>query len=159
MELPASPPHVRVEHRATARFTFDVKLARTPRSAFELLTPEGERAWDPAWDPVYANVADARAVGSGAIFTTNEHAVTRVWVVDSCDRNAGIARYTVFTPGQNVTRIEVRILPDAGGAIARVSYDRTSLNANADAGVTQFAAHADMMQKEWQNALDAIPAR
>ena len=152
----STPPHTHVETRATARFTFELSLTASPGKAIELFTPEGERKWAEGWDPVYANVPDARRAGTGTVFITDAHSVRRFWIVDQYDRKACIVRYTVFAPDQSVTRIEVRVTARPGGSIARVTYDRTALNAEADANVEHFALHAHMMQSEWQNAIDAI---
>ncbi len=152
-----SPPsYAHVETRATARFTFEVSLTASPPEAIELFTPEGERKWAEGWDPVYANIPDSRQAGAGTVFTTDAHSVRRVWIVDQYDRNAGVVRYTVFAPGQSVTRIEVRVRAVRGGSIADVTYDRTALSIDADASVEHFALHANEMRNEWQSAIDAI---
>jgi hypothetical protein len=156
MEQQASPPHVRAEARATARFVFEVTLDVPPRDAIELFTPDGERKWADGWEPLYVNTPDVRRVGAGTVFTTDDHAVSRIWIVDAYDRDAGVVGYTVFTSEENVTRIAIRVSSRAGGSVARVSYDRTSLNANADANVELFARHAHLMQAQWQRALDAL---
>ncbi len=159
MEQPAPPVSVHVKARATARFTFEVTTTRPPDQAIELFTPEGERTWADGWNPIYANIRTSYEVGTGTVFTTEAHSVRRVWVVDQYDLQTGIVRYTVFTPDQSITRIEVRVSPAPAGSIARVSYDRTALNAHADADVKHFSMHARMMQSEWQSALNAIRKR
>ena len=159
MEQSTPPAQLHIEARATARFMFDVTLGMSPRNAIELFTPEGERLWDHAWKPLYANVTDDRSIGTGTVFTTNAHEIRRIWILDAYDPEAGLVRYTVFTPEDNVTRIEVRVLAHGGGSVARVSYQRTSLNARADEAVERFASHASLMRHEWQSALDALPPR
>lgn len=158
MEVPASIPHVDTAPRMTAHFTFEVAVGLPKPEAIDLFTPEGERRWAPGWNPIYANVTEASRVGQGTVFTTDAHGGRRVWIVDTYDRAAGVVRYTVFHD-ESVTRIEVRVSPGHGGSTARVSYDRTSLNASADQEIAHFAAHAHAMQSEWQSAIDALPPR
>jgi hypothetical protein len=156
MDHQAPAPHANMEARASARFSFDVSLVVPPREAIELFTPEGERAWADRWDPIYVNTSDVHRVGAGTVFTTSGHGIRRVWIIDTYDRSDGVVRYTVFTPGRNVTRIEARISPRAGGSVAQITYERTSLNASADAEVRVFGHHAARMQVEWQNAINAL---
>lgn len=132
--------------RATAHFTFELALAMDPKNALFLFTPEGEREWDPTWDPHFL---------SSAVFTTDGHAQHRVWVVDEYDPASHHIRYGVFLADRTVTRIDVRVRAKDRGSIATVTYDRTALTASADDEVEQFGTHGETMRAEWQQALDA----
>jgi hypothetical protein len=146
MELYHAVAAVHVQQRATANFTFEIRVAQTPSQALVLFTPEGERAWDPQWNPIYA---------SEHVFTTDEHQVQRVWLIDAYDPRSGLIRYTVFTPGKMVTRITVQVRASGSGSVAHVTYDRTSIEAAADGEVASFARHGESMRAEWQSAIDS----
>jgi hypothetical protein len=147
------------QKRATVRFSFDVSLVLPPAAAIEHFTPEGERKWATGWNPTYLNTSDIGQVGTGTVFTTNAHGIRRVWIIDNYDSNTGLIRYSVLTADKHITRIEVRVLPRANGSIARITYERTSLSASADAKVRFFARHAGQMQTQWQSAIDALQTR
>ena len=152
-------PAFYAEPRATARFSFKIRIAASPTDAILPFSPEGERGWSPDWDPIYANALAPRDVGAGTVFTTNDHALTRVWIVDEYNRKSGRIRYTVFAPGKSVTRIAIAARAVTNGSEVTVSYDRTALTAAQDADVKAFAGHAERMREEWQNAITAALQR
>jgi len=131
--------------RAVALFSFEIHLALAPADALVLFTPEGERAWEPGWNPVFA---------SEAVFTTDDGG--RAWVIEAYDGEAGTIRYTAFLPGQTVTRIAINVRAEGAGSSARVAYDRTSISPGADADVAAFAEQAESMRAQWQHAIDAL---
>jgi hypothetical protein len=146
MELSSAFAATYPGQRAVARFSFEIRLAAAPADALALFTPEGERAWDPQWNPTYA---------SATVFMTDEHTMPRVWIIDDYNPGTTSIAYTVFAAGRTVTRIAVKVRASGVGSIASVSYHRTSINAAADAEVSEFAMHGDEMRAEWQTAIDA----
>src|SRR5579859_2663153 len=126
-----------MELHVTAHFSFAVHVNANVRDALHLFTPEGEREWDPTWDPHFA---------SPSVFTTDGHQGARVWVIDTYDPHGHVVRYTVFREHQTVTRIEVRVSQERQGSVAYVTYDRTALTSTADAEVAQFQSHGETMR-------------
>ena len=133
----------------------EVRVALPVEQAIELFTPEGERAWDSAWDPRYpAGGADGRAVGT--VFLTHHGDRTSTWVI--VDSGADAMRYARVTPGVQAGTISVRCRPDGDGTVATVTYESTALSAAADRELDAFAAgYADEMA-EWERDIAAALA-
>jgi hypothetical protein len=137
--------------RRTAAGSFEVGLSAA--DVIGCLTPEGERAWVPGWEPVYPAGEPSETVGT--VFTTDHAGAETIWVVIGIDRTAGTAAYTRVTPGQHAGTVRVHCVDTDGGRCrVDVSYDM-SLLAGADPAALdgyepeRFAA----MLRDWAEAI------
>ena len=118
-----------VGERAFRSHSFDVALPAA--EAFELFTPEGERAWVPGWDPRYV-YPRGPVPEKGMVFTTGEGAEAALWLISRYEPAAGDVEYIRVTPGSRMAIVRVRCAPRAASsARVTVSYEYTGLS---DAG-------------------------
>ncbi|HET7572317.1 MAG TPA: SRPBCC family protein [Gaiellaceae bacterium] len=130
------------------RLSGAVPVALPPEQAFELFTPEGERAWSHGWDPRYP-AGDAPEAGT--VFLTNE----TIWTVLRCEPPREL-EYSRVTPGERAGRVSVRCEPDGnGGTVATVGYDLTALDPAANDAVDAFAAGYEAFLEHWRHAIAA----
>lgn len=135
-------------YRAEASGSFSFSISAAGDAAFELVTPEGERRWDPAWNPRYLN-------SSKSLFETDEHDMRRVWLVDSLDRKLRRIRYVTIWPGHTLTTIDIAVSDEADRmSKVVVTYHRVSLTASQDDGVLHFQRHLRDQASEWQKAFE-----
>lgn len=87
-----------------------IVLDRPASAAFELFTPEGERAWAPGWDPVYLHPRDGRTQ-AGMVFTTCLAGEETVWTMTRHDPAQGIVEYVRTTPGNRTAVVLVQCAP------------------------------------------------
>jgi hypothetical protein len=133
----------------------EVRVALPVEDAIELFTPEGERAWDPAWDPRYPD-AQAGRRATGTVFLTHAGERTTTWVIVESSPNA--MRYARVTPGVQAGTVSVRCRPEDGATVAEVGYDVTALSEAAAGELAAFAAaYADEMA-EWERDIAAALA-
>jgi len=106
---------------------FEQHLVAPPDRVLPLLTPLGERAWAPAWNPQMR--WEPPGGGAGTLFVTRHpgHPET-VWVLDTWEPTLGHVHYTHVTPGSDVTEIDIHLRPDGpAGTVATVRYTWTAL--------------------------------
>jgi len=141
--------------RAHASVSGSVELAGEPRDLFWLFTPEGERAWVPGWNPTYP--ASATAVEKpGTTFVTHNRGVEGIWVITDRDEEACRGQYVCIMPGVRADLVTVRIMPSARGrSEVRVTYALTSLSADHDAGVHEFAETFRQRLDAWREMIEA----
>ena len=122
-----------------------VPVPLPPDEAFDLFTPEGERAWVPGWEPRFPAGDD---LAPGTTFLTHEQTI---WVI--ADRSPSSVRYARVTPGVHSGTVEVRVEAADGGTRAQVSYDLTALG--DPAVLDRFASDFDAMLAEWERLIAA----
>lgn len=147
--LPFQALHV--EH--TGSFVVALPVGR----AFELFTPEGEKAWAEGWDPEYLHPAGG-ALAEGMVFRTRIGGEETLWVAARCDRAAGEVEYVRATPGSRVAIVTVRCTPlDAGRTRVAVGYAFTGL---CEAGNEWIRAMDERRYAEfidsWRTAIEAM---
>lgn len=139
--------------RARATCSGHLDVALPPEQAFPLFTPEGERSWVEGWDPRYA--AGGRPDPEpGLVFFTAKAEGEALWMVTRYDPRERRASYVCVVPGHRAVLIDVAVLegPDQGSRV-QVTYDMTSLAADADAFVRAFADGYGAFLGEWDAAL------
>jgi len=120
---------------ATRSRAFALRLPA--REAFDLFTPEGEKAWAEGWEPEYLHPADG-ALREGTIFRTRAGGEETIWAVARTDRAASTIEYVRITPGSRAAIVTVRCAnAPAGGCVVTVTYAITGLT---DAGNDWVAA-------------------
>ena len=133
----------------------EVRVPLPVEAAVELFTPEGERRWDPTWDPHYpAAPTDRRAAGT--VFVTHAGERTTTWVIVESGTRA--MRYARVVPGRQAGTVSVRLREDGDGTIAAVTYESTALDPAAEPELAAFAAgYADEMAA-WERDIAAALA-
>lgn len=131
----------------------EVRVALPTDRALPLFTPEGERAWAPGWDPVYASGRAEPAPGT--VFFTDAGGRRTTWIVT--DRGEHSMRYARVVPETQAGTVEVRCRPDGPGTVATVRYELTALSEAAAGELTAFADRYDEMMAQWQTFIaDAL---
>jgi len=146
----------RAEH-ALRSASFELPLPR--ERAFELFTPEGERAWAPGWDPEYLHPADGRLV-AGMIFRTHAHGEDTVWTVARCEPEAGSVSYVRCTPSSRIAIVAVACAAIAPGrSRVTVSYEFTGLSEAGNEWIRAMdEPHYAAFIGEWKTAIEALLA-
>lgn len=115
--------------------SFELDLPRD--RAFELFTPEGERAWAPGWDPRYLHPVDGTP-GAGMVFTTSMSEET-LWMMLRHEQADGYVEYLRCTPGSRIGVVRVRCTAlDAGRTKVDVSYELTALTESGNATIREL---------------------
>ena len=76
-----------MKHVSSGQFELPLSAAE----AIWLFTPEGERVWEPGWNPQYP--AGDPSEAPGTVFTTAAHSSETIWVIVEIDRSEGSATY------------------------------------------------------------------
>ena len=115
--------------RVTRSHSFVVE--RPVARAFDLFTPEGEKAWAHGWEPNYVHPSDGRTE-QGMVFTTSHGGEDTIWMMTRHEPAAGIVEYVRVTPGSRTATVLVQFTA-LGDARTRVNviYVLTGLS---DAG-------------------------
>lgn len=146
----------RAEHVVrSAAFTLELPRDR----AFELFTPEGERAWAPGWEPRYLHPAGGRA-GEGMVFTTSQTEET-IWMMLRYEPAEGRVEYLRLTPGSRLGVVRVVCTPlSPTGTRVNVSYELTALTESGNTAIRQLddAAFASFIAG-WPEAINRALAK
>lgn len=139
-----------VSHKGTLTVHADA------RRTLDLFTPEGERAWVPAWEPEYL----FRAGGGDEIdtvFRTRHDGEESLWIVLDHDREEGTAAFARITPGSRLGTVTVSVEPiDETSCWVEVCYELTAVSPGGNAVLARFdrAAFAAMLA-EWEERIGA----
>ena len=117
-----------------------------------LFTAEGERAWAPGWEPVFAD--DPHPDEPGQVWTTNAHGVTTVWVTVA--RSSTSATYARVTPGDSAGTVTVTCRDVPEGCKVEVAYDLSALSEAGHHRLQGFAHGFDVMLEQWQRLTRAL---
>jgi hypothetical protein len=129
---------------------FVVALPAT--DAIGLFTPEGERAWVPAWDPTYPGGQPRE--DSGTVFVTDSGGVETTWVVLEIDRHGATAAYARITPGHHAGIVRVACADNASGySTVTVAYDMTLLSDDLSELDAYAEGSFELMMQEWSDAV------
>jgi hypothetical protein len=135
---------------------FVVALPAT--DAIGLFTPEGERAWVPAWDPTYPGGQPSE--DSGTVFVTDSGGVETTWVVLEIDRHGATAAYARITPGHHAGIVRVACADIASGhSTVTVAYDMTLLSDDLSELDAYAEDNFELMMQEWSGAVAACLGR
>jgi hypothetical protein len=129
------------------------KFAFTARASMKEVAPlfgaNKERVWSPQWDPRFIHPLPAADV-PGMVFTVKHGQRESIWVNTDFDVENGRMRYVYIIPNALVTVITVRLTPEGNHTTVEVQYDRTALNAEADARVRQMAQQDRKAGPDWE---------
>lgn len=135
-------------------------LEATPDESLDLFTPQGERGWDPDWNPSILYVATEPPVRSVSVFLTGSSGEQAVWVMSDYDRTLHHIRYERIVPHMTVTVIDIRCAAlGPGRTKAIVTFLRTALSADGAADVRHLAGHFTEQGPHWEMALNDFLAR
>jgi hypothetical protein len=139
-----------MRYAPSGSFSVDLPADR----ALELFTPEGERAWVPGWDPVYADGSPAETPGT--IFTTVADGIETTWTIIEIDHLACRAAYARTTPGHHAGTVRVRCEKTASGTCrVNIEYDLTLLEGADTTELQPYEPSAfDAVMQEWQSLLE-----
>jgi hypothetical protein len=130
---------VRVER--TGSFTLAAAIERVR----PLFTAEGERAWAPGWDPVWADAEHLHEVGE--VWTTSGPPAT-TWVTVQADE--ACVRYARVAPGDSAGIVAVSFQAVPEGTRVTVAYDLSPLSEEGAIRLTAFEAAYDDMIEHWR---------
>jgi hypothetical protein len=122
-----------------------------------LLTPIGEKAWAHGWDP--AMLFETPPPGDGTLFATRRTGdPDTIWLLDEFDTARHHVRYLHFTPGSDVTEIEIQLSPHPdrpSHTLAEVRYTYTGFSERGNALVDSWTEerYRDFMI-EWEQQLN-----
>jgi len=125
---------------------FELPLA--PREAFDLFTPEGERAWAKGWEPRYLHPADGRAT-PGMVFTTGHGGEETLWTLTRHEPENGVVEYLRVTPGSRMGTVRVQCSCAGAGTRVSVTYALTALTETGNASLQDFDAGYEAFIEGW----------
>jgi hypothetical protein len=131
----------------TGEFTVPLPL----RQVFPLVSPEGERAWVPGWDPLYLH-PDHPSNAPGTVFRTSHNNEETIWLLLEYSPAEATAHYGRFTPGSRIGTVLVRCQEAAADQTrVSVSYSLTALTpAGNDALSAMTEPHYRAMLQDWR---------
>lgn len=125
-----------------------------------LLGADAERLWAPDWRPQFVWPAQP-ADQEGMVFATEHGPGKAVWINTRLDLQGGRFQYAYVIPDTLVTLISITLSPREKGTQVSVQYQRTALNAGANALVQQMAQHDLAAGPHWNQQmngyLDTLP--
>lgn len=127
--------------------------------AFELFTPEGERAWVAGWLPEPLHAPEGRTDVAGAVFRTAATGEETLWLVLALDRERGVADYVRITPGNRLGTVRVTCRPEgAQGTRVDIAYRLTATSPAGERALaaTTEAAFAETMAKWQRDGAEAL---
>ena len=145
--------------RAFRSHSFEVALPAA--EAFELFTPEGERAWAPGWDPRYVHPKGPETA-KGMVFTTGEGANETLWLISRYEPASGEVEYVRTTPGNRIAIVRVRCAALAASSTrVSVSYEYTGLSEAGNAYVRSMdeAAYRTFIESWGEAIAKAVASR
>jgi hypothetical protein len=115
----------------------------------------GERAWGGGhWKPQFLYPQPARDV-AGEVFTVAHSHLRSTWVNTALDLETGHIQYVYVIPDAQAVLIDIHLQPlDASATDVKVVYQRTALNSDFNAHVTELGENDRNSAQEWQTALD-----
>ncbi|HEY3742789.1 MAG TPA: hypothetical protein VGL53_23245 [Bryobacteraceae bacterium] len=138
--------------RSHSEFTFHLDVPY-PQAA-PLFGALAEKKWDPEWNPEFLYPAPA-ADEEGSVFVIARNGHHSTWTTTVFDLERGHIQYLYFIEGVMVTRIDIHLSkPTSGGTDARVLYERTALDAAANAHVKTLGEHDGLQGPHWKQAIE-----
>ena len=132
-------------------FTFTVQAPLD--EAAPLFGAHKERAWAPDFDPEFIHPIPAQDV-QGMVFIVSRGERQAYWVNTEFDLSNGRIRYSYVVPEMMATALFINLTPDGEATRVDVMYERTSLSAEGNALVEQFAAGDRVAGREWQKQIN-----
>ena len=137
-------------------YTGTITVYLPAEEAFELFTPEGERAWVPGWKPRYFYRAPED--GPDTSFLTKHGGEETLWMVLAADEEELSAGYARITPGSRMGTVMVEVEPiDDTSSWVTVSYELTALTPAGNTVLKKFDKQAfKAMLSDWEQRLEYI---
>jgi hypothetical protein len=133
------------------------KFVFTARAPMERVAPlfgaDKERVWSVKWEPSFIYPLPAKDA-QGMVFTVAHGHRTSVWVNTEFDLKNGRMQYAYVIPDALTTVITLRLTPEGNETRVEVEYDRTALNAEADAHVQHMAEQDRNAGPEWEKEVN-----
>ena len=144
-------------HSSSSSFQLTVHLPYA--QAAPLFGAFAEQKWAPDWKPAFIYPLPP-ADQEGAVFRVEHGQHSSVWITSVFDLKAGHIQYVYVLTGLLITRIDIRLKPEAAGETGvLVTYERTALDPAADDHLKHFAEGDSRAGPEWQAQLDAYAAK
>lgn len=137
--------------RVRCRLAGQLTVSLPPAQAFHLFTARGEQVWAQDWKPIFPVPADDAAVGTVFQTVADDHPTT--WIVVASEPGR-LIRYAQVAHGLKAAIITVSLEEDAdGGSEVTVVYDLTSLSAEGDHQLRDFATGYAPFLESWREAI------
>ncbi len=149
-----SPLVPRGPHRRETR-SFELALSGPADTAFPLFGPVREREWAPDWAPRFLAPDPPAQDSSGAVFTTERHGGTSVWVMTTYDPHRRRVRYVVLHP--ELVTCEIAIDVAATGTStsrAHVTYRYTALSEHGERFIAHWLDQFPHLARDWESAIN-----
>ncbi|HYC37323.1 MAG TPA: hypothetical protein VEC19_12925 [Usitatibacter sp.] len=132
-------------------------VERPAGRAFELFTPEGERAWADGWDPTYLHPADGTPQ-RGMVFTTGHGGEHTLWTMTRYEPQAGLVEYQRITPGSRMGSVLVQCTSlGASRTRVTVAYALTALTEDGNRVLRGMDdAKFQAFIEDWERAIAGI---
>ena len=113
-----------------------------------------ERAWAPQWDPrfIWPACAEDRP---GMVFSVSGSHGTAIWINTCFDLQNGRVQYAYVLENAMTTLITLHLTPRGEHTHVAVRYERTALQARADAWVFHLADQDSRAGDEWSAQINA----
>jgi hypothetical protein len=139
--------------REHAQASITLRLPAPPSVVFPLFGPVREAEWAPHWNPTILYPPD-RVQSAGAVFTTRQHDHDVVWVLTIYDEAAIRIGYVIVRPGISASQLDIALKPIGEKETeATVTHHVTSLSADGDSFVKEFAAEFPTEREHWEQAI------
>ena len=149
-DAPAAPDASRAHTEEHFSFTAQAPIERV----FPLFGADRERVWAPDWNPAFIRPNPA-ADQPGMVFTVAHYQFTSIWVNTAFDPQSGRVQYVYMIPDHLVTVITLSVKPEGQQTKVDATYERTSLQPEADAHVERMATQDRVSGPEWEKQINA----
>ena len=152
---PAVAPATPTPSTHHAMRSMELQLHGSADVAFPLFGPVREAEWAKGWAPRFVHPDPPASLADGAVFTTEGHHGTSVWVMTEYDSVARRVAYVVVQPERLITEIRIRVTErTAAAAVARVEYRWTALGAEGAEMLSHRVLHWSEEAPHWTSAVN-----
>ena len=144
---------VPAQTREHAEASIVLRLPAPPQAVFPLFGPVRESEWSPHWNPTILYPLD-HSQKAGAVFTTRRHDQDVVWVLTTYDAAALRISYVTVSPARTAAQLDIALKAIGEKETeATVTERLTSLSADADQHVKDFAREFPLERDHWEQAI------
>ena len=133
------------------------KFGFTANGTMEQVGPlfgaDKERLWAPTWEPQFVYPLPAADL-EGMVFRVAHGNQKAIWVNTEFDLKNGRVGYAYVIPDALVTVIRLKLTPLGNQTRVEVEYERTALNAEAEAHVRHMAESDRNSGVEWEKQVN-----
>lgn len=134
--------------------TFEFDLWEPQDQVAPLFGAHRERLWAEGWDPQFIHPHPAEDI-QGSVFRVQRDDGESIWITTLLELQQGHVQYVYFIPDVMAVLINIHLSPGLhSGTHVEVTYERTSLRADANDHVGHLGEQDAKSAEEWRTAIE-----